>query len=116
MSRTVIGDFDLEANRVAFGRCAVATGQGLDGYQISIGFHVDSFYEVVAGSTWVRLITHCRSCRVGDRVAALANINRTGESQGCGASSVQRSDRKQTSSRVVRSLRNGAGNKGDASW
>ena len=114
MSRTVVGDFDLEANRVAFGRCAVATGQGLDGYQISIGFHDDGFVEIIAGGAWIRLVASRCSGDIGDRVATLTDINRSSQCQRCRTAGIQRSDRKQSGGRVVCSLCNRTGSKRDA--
>ena len=104
LSGTIVGDFDLKSNDVAFGWRAVAAGQSFDGHQISVWIDINGFFKIVTGSTRIILITLGCGRDVGDRVATLAHINCTFQSQCCGVANVQCSDRKDARIRVVGSL------------
>ena len=104
MSGTIVGNFDQESHRVAFVGSAVATGKRLDCYQVRDVFATDGFREIIAGGCWIGLITFGRSCRVGDRVATLADINRTFKRQRRGFANVQRADIEDARTRIVTSL------------
>ena len=104
LSRTIVGDFDLESHRVAFGRCTVAAGQRFNRDQIRVIIDNNGLTKVVTGGAWIRLIRHRRSCDISDRVAALAYINGTSQCQRRGFACAQCSDIKQTRPRVVSSL------------
>ena len=77
MSRTVVGDFDVEADGVAFGGRIVAAGECLDRHQVGVGDNVNRLFQVISGGARVRLVAHGSGGRVGDRVAALTHINGT---------------------------------------
>ena len=107
LSGAVIEDLDIKADRVTFGRCAVTAGECFHCDQISVVFDGDGFCQVITSGTWIGLVT-CSSGRdVGQRIAALAKINRSRQSQGCRGPGVDRSNREQTGSRVVGTLGNG---------
>ena len=104
MSRTVVGDCDVESDCVAYRWSRIATGQRFNGDQI--GCIIDSYrlYQVVTDSRWIVLIAHRCGCDVGDRVAALAYINRAFKCQRYGFTDIQCPNNPQPSGRIVDSL------------
>ena len=75
LSSTIVGDNDLEGDRIAFGRCTIATGKCFHGHQIRFIIDNDGLTKIVTGGAGIRLIAHRGGRDIGDRVAALADID-----------------------------------------
>ena len=79
MSTTIVGDFDFETDGIAFFGSRVAAGQRFNGDQVGTAFDVNGLYQVITGSRWIVLITGCGGGCVGNLIATLTDIDRTGQ-------------------------------------
>ena len=105
LSQSVVGDLNLESDRIAFIRCAVSTGQCLHGDQIGDVVDDNFFFKVIPNGRRIGLVSCCGRRYVGDRVAAFTNINGTRKRQCRRSSLIQRSDVEQAGNWIVSSLR-----------
>ena len=118
MGASVIGNLDLEADRIAFGRSAVATGKCLDGNQVRISDNIHRFGQIIACSARVVLIAHGSGGRIGDRIATLAHVNGSFKDQRCRSTNRNVTDAKDSVYCTIRALRYRAvvGSRRQACW
>ena len=105
LSGTVVGDFDLESHRVANRWRTVAACECLDCDEVCRVVDNDGFVEVIAKCGWVGLVARGGAGDVGDRVSALAHIDRSADRNGGRVTRAKRANRPCSRGCVIDSLR-----------